>query len=217
MVTHDRSNDADGRRLRGERSRAVALAAVVDLASSDGLSGVSMAQLAARLGVSKSGLFTHWSDKEQLQLAAIDHARDQWAELVVHPALTATSPLLKLWRLHELRLDFYDRGVLRGGCFFVMVEREFRDHPGAVRDRIRELAGQWEAWLCSLITDAVAAGELREGIVPEQLAFEIDAVGAAVVTRSGILDRDSIFAHGRAAILQRLRALCPDPRLLPDE
>lgn len=210
-------NDGDGRRLRGERSRAIALDAAVELASVDGLGGISMAQLAVKLGVSKSGLFTLWSDKEQLQLAAIERARDQWAELVVLPALSTTSPLLKLWRLHEARLDFYARGVLPGGCFFTTVEREFRDHPGPVRDRLRELAGQWEAWLGSLVTEAIAAGELPESTVPEQLAFEIDAVGVAVVTRSRMLDREKAFAHGRAAILQRFRSLCPDPRLLPDE
>jgi AcrR family transcriptional regulator len=209
-------NETDGRRLRGQQSRATALDTAVALASVDGLAGISMAQLASALGVSKSGLFTHWSDKEQLQLAAIERAKDQWTDQVVRPALSAPSPLQTLWRVHESRLDFYARDVLPGGCFFTTVEREFRDHPGPVRDRLRELAGHWETWLCSLATGAIAAGELADAAVPEQLAFEIDAAGVAVVTRSRLLDRDAAFAYGRAAILQRLRALAPNPALLPE-
>ena len=46
------------------------------LATEAGLNGLSLGQLAQRLGVSKSGLFAHWRTKEDLRLATIAWARD---------------------------------------------------------------------------------------------------------------------------------------------
>ena len=64
----------DGRVARGERTRTAVLDTAMALATSAGLDGLSLAQLAGTLQVSKSGLFAHWRSKEELQLATIDHA-----------------------------------------------------------------------------------------------------------------------------------------------
>ena len=61
---------ADGRVERGERTRRQILDAAVDIASVDGLEGLSIGELAAKLRMSKSGLFAAFGSKEDLQLAA---------------------------------------------------------------------------------------------------------------------------------------------------
>ncbi|AZM54123.1 TetR/AcrR family transcriptional regulator [Streptomyces sp. WAC 01529] len=205
----------DGRRLRGERTRAAVLDAAVELASTDGLDGLTLARLAGRLGVSKSGLFTHWPDKETLQLAVVERAREQWAERVVRPALEGRDGVRALWALHERRLAFYADEVLPGGCFFVTAQTEFDDRPGPVQDRLRAQLREWEGLMASLVRDAIRAGELRPGVSPGLLAYELDALGQGVVTRSRLLERDAAFAHARGAVLLRLRGLCVDPGLLP--
>ncbi|MEW2577330.1 TetR/AcrR family transcriptional regulator [Streptomyces syringium] len=212
-VTHP---STDGRRLRGERARAAALDAAVELASTDGLDGLTLGRLADRLGVSKSGLFTHWPDKETLQLAVIDRARRQWAEHVVRPALDGRGGVRALWALHEQRLDFYAKGALPGGCFFVAAQTEFDDRPGPVQDCLRAQLHEWERLLVSLVQDAVRAGELRQDTSPDLLAYEFDALGQAAVTRSRLLDREAVFTHARASFLLRLREMCTDPGLLPN-
>ncbi|GAA2795805.1 TetR/AcrR family transcriptional regulator [Crossiella cryophila] len=209
------NSGGDGRRQRGDRTRAAVLDAAVDLASTDGLDGLSLAQLAGRLGVSKSGLFTHWPDKQTLQLAVIDRAREQWADLVVRPALAEHTGVRALWAVHERRLAFYADGVLPGGCFFVATQAEFDDQPGAVRDRLVALLHEWVDLLCSLTTEAIAAGELRADTDPALLAYELDALGQSVVTRARLHDADTAFGHARAAVLTRLRGLCLHPDLLP--
>src|SRR5918992_750157 len=126
----------DGRRLRGMRSREAILQQAVGLASVEGLDGLSLGRLAAAAGVSKSGFFAHWRDKEQLQLDAVEWASRQWIEQVVEPALRAPEGVRRLFALHEARLRFYGDRVLPGGCFFFAVQAEFDDRPGAVRDRV---------------------------------------------------------------------------------
>ncbi|NUR87990.1 MAG: helix-turn-helix transcriptional regulator, partial [Nonomuraea sp.] len=68
----------DGRKLRGQRSREAILDRAVALASVDGLEGLSLSRLASAAGVSKSGFFAHWTDKEHLQLDTVDWASRQW-------------------------------------------------------------------------------------------------------------------------------------------
>jgi len=91
----------DGRIARGGQTRSVVLEAAVALASVDGLEAMSLARLADAAGVSKSGLFAHWPDKEILQLAVIEHAVRQWLDEIVTPALSAPRGIRRLWALHE--------------------------------------------------------------------------------------------------------------------
>ncbi|MEV0232051.1 helix-turn-helix domain-containing protein [Nonomuraea sp. NPDC050786] len=206
----------DGRRLRGLRSREAILEQAVGLASVEGLDGLSLGRLATATGTSKSGFFAHWRDKEQLQLDAVEWAARQWTEHVVAPALRAPAGVRRLFALHEARLTFYDDGVLPGGCFFFTVQAEFDDRPGAVRDRVARSMREWQEFIRRQVAEAVALGELAESVDPAQLAYEIDALGEMVIIHSRLHGGPDSLRHARRAVLQRLRALCPDPALLPE-
>ncbi|SCL61751.1 transcriptional regulator, TetR family [Micromonospora citrea] len=206
----------DGRLARGDRTRAAALDAAVVLATEVGLHGLSLAQLADSLGVSKSGLFAHWRSKEALQLATVDRAVEQWQELIVAPALRAPVGVRRLWALHRARIDFYAARVLPGGCFFASTDFEYNARPGPVRDRLAEVFGRWTAFLERLVREAVDAGELPADTDVAELAYEIDALGIAAAMRSRLLDPDTTYRHARQGLLNRLRALCPDPTLLTE-
>ena len=207
----------DGRIARGERTRAAVLDTAVALASTDGLEGMSLARLADALAVSKSGLFAHWPDKESLQLAVVAHAVRQWIEQVVIPALHEPRGIRRLWALHERRLAFYASGTLPGGCFFAANEAAFDDRPGLVHDALAAAVGAWLSLLRNVATQAVEMGELREDTRVGQLAFEMQALGDALVTSARLLREEGAHVHARRAVLDRLRALSPTPELLPEE
>ena len=207
----------DGRMARGGQTRTAVLEAAVALASVDGLEAMSLARLADAAGVSKSGLFAHWPDKEILQLAVIEHAERQWMEEVVTPALSAPRGIRRLWALHERRLAFYAAGTLPGRCFFVATEAEFDDRPGPVRDALAAAIGDWYRLIRTVAAQAVELGELRADTDISQLAFEIQALGEAAVTTSRLLQTEQGTAYSRGAVLSRLRALSPTPELLPEE
>ena len=207
----------DGRIARGGQTRSVVLEAAVALASVDGLEAMSLARLADAAGVSKSGLFAHWPDKEILQLAVIEHAVRQWLDEIVTPALSAPRGIRRLWALHERRLAFYAAGTLPGRCFFVATEAEFDDRPGPVRDALAAAIGDWYRLIRTVAAQAVELGELRADTDISQLAFEIQALGEAAVTTSRLLQTEQGTAFSRRAVLSRLRALSPTPELLPEE
>jgi len=207
----------DGRLARGERTRVAVLDAAVSMASVDGLEAMSLARLAHATEVSKSGLFAHWADKEALQLAVIAHAVHIWTAHVVTPAFAAPRGVRRLWALHERRMEFYADCVLPGGCFFVATEAEFDDRPGAVRDALAAAINDWLSLIKAVAAQAVELGELRQDTDVEQVAFEIEAHGHAVVTFSRLLHAEGAAAYGRTAVLDRLRSLSPVPELLPEE
>jgi AcrR family transcriptional regulator len=206
----------DGRLLRGDRTRAAVLDRAMAMATEAGLDGLSLSQLAEALGVSKSGLFAHWKSKEELQLATIEHARQVWVERVIAPALIAPRGVRRLWALHQSRMDYYAADVLPGGCFFANTQFEFNARPGAVRDRLAMGFTDWMAILTRLTTEAVDKGELDPEVDPRQLAYEIEALGLTAVMQVRLL-QDTGYSYARQAVLDRLRALCPDPTLLPEE
>jgi AcrR family transcriptional regulator len=165
----------------------------VDLASEQGLEGITIGRLAAETEMSKSGLFGHFGSKEELQLATVDAAAKRFAEEVAGPALEVPSGIERLRALCDAYIGYLEREVFSGGCFWAAVTAEFDDRPGPVRDRIRD---GMAAWIGGLEQEAEAAG-IED---PAQLAFELVAVAQAANSRSRLFgDRDA-FGRARAAI-----------------
>ena len=205
----------DGRVARGDRTRAAVLDRAIVLATADGLDGLSLSQLATDLGVSKSGLFAHWRSKEELQLATIERAREQWLVHVISPALRAPRGIRRLWALHDQRMRFYEEDVLPGGCFFANAEFEFNARPGAVRDRLAEAFEEWMGLIERLAREAVTAGELRDDTDTHQLAYELESLGLTAVMQARLLSPDTAYRYARQAVRDRLRGLRPTDAGVP--
>jgi AcrR family transcriptional regulator len=204
----------DGRVLRGERTRRAILDRAMDIASVDGLEGLSIGRLASDLDVSKSGVITHFGSKEELQLATVRAAIEVFTEHVVRPALELPAGLRRVWRLCELWLD-YERGIFPGGCFFANVAAEFDARPGRVRDAIARSQRDFRALFERLIARAVEVGELPADADAAQLTFELKALGASANAEFLLYDEPAAYQRARTAMLSRLRTLAVDPSLLP--
>jgi AcrR family transcriptional regulator len=186
------------------------------VASVEGLNGLSIGRLAADLDMSKSGLFAHFTSKEELQLAAIGAAHDLSIAEVVTPALVAPAGLRRLRVLCDRYLVYSAQRVFPGGCFFVHTTAEFDSQPGRVRDALAAEVSAWLRYLEGNARIAIERGELRAEVDPRALAFEINALLNAANSQSVLLDDDNGYAMARRGILERLRAAATDPTLLPE-
>ena len=202
------ADEADGRRRRGNATRESILQAAADLASVEGLEGLTIGRLATELGMSKSGLFAHFGSKEELQLATIDAARRRFVDHVVRPSRALPRGRARLEALLEDWLDYYRDEVFRGGCFFHTVKAEFDSRPAnPVREVVIEDVRQFLGLLAREVRKAQEAGDLDPGVEPEQLAFELDALGSAANQQFQLLHDRAIFDRAAAAIKARLDAL----------
>ena len=163
------------RRIDGERSRSAILDAAAQLATVEGIGGLSLSRLAGEVGMSKSGLFAHFGSKEELQLATVDRANELFDDQVLEPALTAPTGLERLQGLAERYLRYVEAETFRGGCFFATVLTEVDMQPGPVRDRLVRFLGDWLGQLEGAVRDAQGEGAIDAAEDPAQLAFEIEA------------------------------------------
>jgi AcrR family transcriptional regulator len=185
---------------KGEQTRAAILDRAVDLASVEGLEGLSIGRLAAELGMSKSGLFAHFGSKQELQLATVAAAAERFQVNVIEPALSAPDGAPRLRAMGERYLEQME--LYSGGCFWVATSVEYDDRPGPVRDAI---ATMLDAWIAELTRQARVAGIAD----PERFAFEIYAVTVGTNTRYRLSGDCRVFDYARAS-LRRIEAELPE-------
>ena len=202
----DENSPADhGRRQRprGLRTRRAILRKAVNIASVEGLEGLTIGRLASVLRISKSGLFAHFGSKEDLQCAVVDEAREIFVDRVVRPAYQFQG-LQRLRALCENWLVYGEQNVFPGGCFFSAASLEFDDRPGRVREQIVGLMRKWLGTLEQAARDAQSAGEIMKAADASQLAFEIQALAMGANWSSRLFRDASIFRSVRSAILRRI-------------
>src|ERR1700685_2465773 len=158
------------RRPRGRKTRRAILRKAVNLASLEGLEGLTIGKLASALRISKSGLFAHFGSKEDLQCAVVDAAREIFVEKVVRPAYEFRG-LKRLRALCENWLLYGEGKVFPGGCFFSAASLEFDDRPGRVRDLIVQLMKKWLGNLEQARRDAPLVGANNKGGARDPLAL----------------------------------------------
>jgi AcrR family transcriptional regulator len=184
---------------KGAQTRAAILDRAVDLASVEGLEGLTIGRLAGELRMSKSGLFAHFGSKQDLQLATVEAAVARFRAAVIEPALSAPDGAPRLRAMAERYLDHLD--LYSGGCFWGATSAEYDDRPGPVRDAI---AANLDAWMAELVRQARIAG-IED---PERYGFELYAVVMGANGRYRISGDRRVFDHARAA-LRRLAAELP--------
>src|ERR1700751_2343638 len=90
---------AEPRRARGRRTRSAILRRAVDIASAEGLEGLTVGRLADELGRSKNGVFAPFGSKEEVQLATGEMARQIFVDQITRPALSAPKGMPRLWSI----------------------------------------------------------------------------------------------------------------------
>lgn len=194
------------RRSDGERSRNAILREAGRLATVDGISGLSINQLATAVGMSKSGLFVHFGSKEELQVATIGMARGLFTEQVIEPALTAPTGLERLRRLVENFLQYVESGLYPGGCFFSAVAAEMALRPGPVRDGAVQVLDDFRGRIEDAIRDAQAEGAIDRSADVGQLAFELGAYLDFANAQFAISQQSGPIERARRALETRITA-----------
>jgi AcrR family transcriptional regulator len=184
---------------KGAQTRAAILDRAVDLASAEGLEGLTIGRLAAELRMSKSGLFAHFGSKQELQLATIDAAAARFRAAVIEPTMSVPDGAPRLRAMSDRYLDHLD--LYSGGCFWGATSAEYDDRPGPVRDAI---AGALDVWLGELERQAAIAGVGD----PPRFAFELYALVMGANARYRLSGDRRVFGYARQA-LGRLEAELP--------
>ena len=204
----NRTETRPQRRTRsdGERSRNAILREAAQLATVEGIAGLSISRLASAVGMSKSGLFAHFGSKEELQLATIETASAIFTEQVIEPAAAATTGLERLRALSQRFLAHVEGQVFPGGCFFASVAAELDTHPGPVRDRAIRMTEEWFGLLETAVRDAQSEGAIDPAEDAGQLAFEVDGFLLMANAQFVVSQDPTPIERARRAIEHRIAA-----------
>jgi AcrR family transcriptional regulator len=180
------------------------LRAAASLATVEGLEGLSIGNLAAAIGMSKSGLYAHFGTKQELQLATVDEAERILTDEVVRPALAAPPGLGQLAAVCEAFFSYVERRVFPGGCFFAATALEMGARPGPVKERVAAIQSDFTALLRTFAATAIEQHELPAHEDPDGLAFELHAILLGADTKFILHDDPAVMNLARRVVHQRL-------------
>jgi AcrR family transcriptional regulator len=193
--------------MKGERTRQSILDRAVDLASVEGLEGLTIGRLADELKMSKSGLFAHFGSKEELQIATVQAAAQRYIAEIFTPALKVPRGYPRLLAICDSWLSYIRRGVFPGGCFFAAASFEYDSRPGPVRDLVRTLMDDWIGALEKAIRMARDEGHIDPDVDPSQLAFELNALFFGANFSFYLRSDEHAIERAERAVRSRLEAL----------
>lgn len=179
---------------KGELTRAAILDVALDLASRDGLEGLTIGLLADRMNMSKSGVFAHFGSREDLQIEVLKLYHQQFEQEVFYPSMKEARGLPRLQGMFSRWIKRVTVEIA-SGCIYISGAAEYDDRPGAIREELVGMVLAWQDALYRCIRQATELGHLRADTDPQQIVFDMYGLilalhhDARFIKRAGSVDR----------------------------
>jgi AcrR family transcriptional regulator len=157
------------------------LDAAIEMAAAEGLESLTIGEVAKRLGLSKSGVFSRVGSREALQMAVIEEYDRRFLQDVFVPAMREPRGLPRLNAIMRLWLQRARQVEIRQGCIYCAGSFEFDDRDGPLREKLLEGVLGWRNALKRTVIQAIDEGHLRPDIDADQLVFEMDGLFIALM------------------------------------
>jgi AcrR family transcriptional regulator len=194
------------------------LAAILDtaltMAAADGLESLTIGEVAKRLGLSKSGVFSRVGSREALQRAVIEEYDRRFLQDVFVPAMREPRGLPRLNAIMRLWLQRTRDVEIRTGCIYCAGAFEFDDREGPLRDMLLDGIQRWRTALKRTVIQAIDAGHLKPDTDADQLVFEMDGLFVALMREARFM-RDPQAAERACRAYERLIGAQVQPRTEP--
>jgi len=190
------TDTSPARRGRPGYDRDQVLAVAVTLFNEQGYDATSVADLASRLGLTKSALYHHFDSKEQLLALALDEALDGLEGVLDQPEASIGDPAERL-------------GAVLRGAVLVLVDKlpyvtlllRVRGNSDVERAAL-ERRRAFDHRVTALVTEAQRAGQVRadvDGAVATRLVFGMVNSIVEWYRPGGAVDRERL-AHDVVAV-----------------
>ena len=157
---------------KGELTRAAILDMALDLASRDGLEGLTIGLLADKMNMSKSGVFAHFGSREDLQLEVLKLYHHRFEQEVFYPALKEARGIARLKAMYTRWIKRVSVEIA-SGCIYISGAVEYDDRPGPIREELVSMVQAWQGALLRCVQQAIEIGDLKADTDAEQLVYEM--------------------------------------------
>jgi TetR/AcrR family transcriptional repressor of nem operon len=135
-------------------------------------------------GLQKGGIYRHFKSKEELAVAAFDHAwetawRIRWTD--VDRTSNATNQLKQFVRnFIEKRAE-----LVRGGCPVLNTAIDSDDGNPVLREHARKALAQWTKRIRGIVKTGLLKGDIRKDVDPQMVATVVISTleGALMMVR----------------------------------
>ena len=146
------------------------LGAALELFHEHGYKGVSMDEVAAKVGIKKPNLFHYYPTKDQLGLAVLERAVRCSREGIVRQFDENGDPIKKIEAMFSDSLDRMEKSCCAKGCFIGNLAQEVSDHNEKLREKVSEHLLFWADRLAAYLDRHRAAGYFRKDLDAKQSA-----------------------------------------------
>jgi AcrR family transcriptional regulator len=157
---------------KGEMTRAAILDEALQLASRDGLEGLTIGVLADRMNMSKSGVFAHFGSREDLQMEVIKLYHQRFEQEVFFPSVKEPRGLPRLVAMFERWVKRVSVEIA-SGCIYISGAVEYDDRPGPIREQLVAMVQAWQDALLRCVQQAIDCGHLKPDTDAQQLVYEM--------------------------------------------
>jgi len=193
---------------KGQATRAAIIDAALSVARRDGLEGLTIGVLAERLNMSKSGVFSHFGSREELQLAVLNEYAARFVDIVLRPSVARPRGLPRLQALLENWLSLLAEEI-EAGCILIAGASEYDDRPGPMHDALVAIVDGWKNELLRAIGQAQDEGHLDRAADAHQLVFEIYGLMLMLHQDARLLRSGEGVYRARAGLVRLVEAARP--------
>jgi len=146
---------------KAERTKQTIIESSAALFNQKGYAGTSMDDIMRATSLSKGGLYSHFNSKEEIALAAFEHAVQKVTQRVREKTQGVKHPLDKL----RAAVDFYRENIftppVEGGCPIQNTSIEVDDSNPALRNRVQLAMDYWKNGIIYILQKGMEQGFVK--------------------------------------------------------
>ena len=157
---------------KGELTRAAILDVALELASREGLEGLTIGLLADKMNMSKSGVFAHFGSREDLQMEVLKLYHHRFEQEVFFPSVKEARGIPRLQAMYARWIKRVSVEIA-SGCIYISGAVEYDDRPGPIREELVSMVRAWQGALLRCVEQCIAAGQLQTDTDAQQMVYEM--------------------------------------------
>jgi len=157
---------------KGELTRAAILDVALELASREGLEGLTIGLLADKMNMSKSGVFAHFGSREDLQMEVLKLYHYRFEQEVFVPSVKEPRGIPRLQAMYARWIKRVSVEIA-SGCIYISGAVEYDDRPGPIREELVSMVRTWQGALLRCVQQCIDAGQLQPATDARQMVYEM--------------------------------------------
>ncbi|MDQ2820468.1 MAG: TetR/AcrR family transcriptional regulator [Pseudomonadota bacterium] len=157
---------------KGELTRAAILDVALELASREGLEGLTIGLLADKMNMSKSGVFAHFGSREDLQMEVLKLYHHRFEQEVFFPSVREDRGIPRLQAMYARWIKRVSVEIA-SGCIYISGAVEYDDRPGPIREELVSMVRAWQGALLRCVQQCIDCGQLQMDADAQQMVYEM--------------------------------------------